>query len=123
MLRRVVGSVRAVDGVTLAVRAGETVGLVGESGSGKSTTGFAMLRLEHSEGSIRFEGREISRLDQRSLRGLRKRAQIVFQDPFSSLSPRMSVGDIVAEGLRVHERLTAAERARRVAESLAEVGM
>ncbi len=123
VLRRVVGSVRAVDGVTLSVRAGETVGLVGESGSGKSTTGFAMLRLERSEGSIRFEGREISDLNQRRLRGLRKRAQIVFQDPFSSLSPRMSVGDIVAEGLLVHERLTAAERARRVAESLAEVGM
>ncbi|HEX4262547.1 MAG TPA: dipeptide ABC transporter ATP-binding protein [Acetobacteraceae bacterium] len=123
ILRRVVGTVRAVDGVTLSIRAGETVGLVGESGSGKSTTGFAMLRLERSEGSIRFEGHEIGKFNQRRLRPLRKRAQLVFQDPYSSLSPRLSVGDIIAEGLRVHERLTAAERARRVAESLAEVGL
>jgi microcin C transport system ATP-binding protein len=124
VLRRTIGFVRAVDGITLSIRAGETVGLVGESGSGKSTTGFAMLRLERSEGSVRFEGHEISSFDQKKLRKLRARAQIVFQDPFSSLSPRMSVAEIVAEGLMVHERrLTAAERERRVAEALEEVGL
>jgi microcin C transport system ATP-binding protein len=124
VLRRTVGHVRAVDGVSVAVRAGETVGLVGESGSGKSTMGFACLRLQDAEGAIRFEGQDLGALDKRSLRRLRARMQIVFQDPFGSLSPRMSVGDIVSEGLLVHEPgLTRAERARRVAASLDEVGL
>jgi len=124
LLRRTVGHVRAVDGVSVQVRAGETVGLVGESGSGKSTMGFASLRLQDARGTIRFEGKDLAALPRRSLRALRARMQIVFQDPFGSLSPRMSVGDIVAEGLLVHEpRLRRAERAGRVADALREVGL
>ena len=124
VLRRTVGHVRAVDGVSIAVRAGETVGLVGESGSGKTTMALAVLRLEPAVGRIVFVGQDISTLHRRALRPLRARMQIVFQDPFGSLSPRMPVADIVAEGLRVHEpRLSTDERTRRVAEALEEVGL
>ena len=123
VMRRTVGHVKAVDGLSIRIRAGETVGLVGESGSGKSTTGFAMLRLEHSEGVIRFEQHDITSLSQRALRPLRARAQIVFQDPFGSLSPRLPVGDIVAEGLKVHETLSRKQREQRVIGALAEVGL
>jgi microcin C transport system ATP-binding protein len=124
VLRRAIGYVRAVDGVSVTVREGETVGLVGESGSGKTTMALAALRLEHATGRIAFEGEDIATLDRRALRRLRARMQIVFQDPFSSLSPRMPVGDIVAEGLRVHEPgLSRAERVRRVAAELDEVGL
>jgi microcin C transport system ATP-binding protein len=124
LLRRKVGEVRAVDGVDITVRAGETLGLVGESGSGKSTIGLALLRLERAAGRIRFEGQDLAVLDKRALRRLRARMQIVFQDPYGSLSPRMSVGDIVAEGLSVHApELTAAQRARRLGEALEEVGL
>jgi microcin C transport system ATP-binding protein len=124
VLRRAVGYVRAVDGVSVTVREGETVGLVGESGSGKTTMALAALRLEHATGRIDFDGEEIAALDRRALRRLRARMQIVFQDPFGSLSPRMPVGDIVAEGLRVHEPgLSRVERARRVAAELEEVGL
>jgi microcin C transport system ATP-binding protein len=124
VLRRVVGAVRACDGVSIEVRAGETVGLVGESGSGKTTMGLAALRLETAEGCIRFDGVDIATLDKRALRKLRAKVQIVFQDPFGSLSPRLSVGDIVAEGLRVHEpSLSRAERTARVAAALEEVGL
>jgi microcin C transport system ATP-binding protein len=124
VLRRVVGVVRACDDVSIAVRAGETVGLVGESGSGKTTMGLAVLRLEQAQGHVEFERTDIAALDRRALRHLRARAQIVFQDPFGSLSPRLSVGDIVAEGLRVHEpRLSQSEQTARVAAELEEVGL
>jgi len=124
LLRRAVGYVKAVDGVSITVHDGETVGLVGESGSGKSTMGYAALGLEHATGHIRFEGHEIAGMDRRRLRRLRARMQIVFQDPYGSLSPRLPVGDIVGEGLAVHEpHLSAAARAARVAEALEEVGL
>ncbi len=102
LLRRTVDHVRAVDGVSIEVREGETVGLVGESGSGKTTIALAMLRLAASRGEIRFRGEAISSLRARELRPLRREMQVVFQDPYGSLSPRLSVGQIVAEGLRVH---------------------
>ncbi|MGH7055765.1 MAG: ABC transporter ATP-binding protein [Stellaceae bacterium] len=123
-LRRVKGYLKAVDGVSLTVRAGTTLGVVGESGSGKTTLGLALLRLTAAEGRIRFAGRDISALAERQLRPLRREMQVVFQDPFSSLSPRLSVAQIVAEGVRVHRLAeTAAEQRRLVEEALAEVGL
>jgi len=124
VLRRTVGHVRAVNGVSVTVRAGETVGLVGESGSGKSTMGYALLRLQAAEGRIAFAGQDLATLDRRALRRLRASMQIVFQDPFGSLSPRLSVGEIIAEGLSVHApELDAAARRARVAEALDQVGL
>ncbi len=124
VLRRTVGYVKAVDGVNVNVREGHTVGVVGESGSGKTTLGLALLRLERSDGSIVFGGRGIDGLRSKQLRPLRREMQIVFQDPFGSLSPRMSVGEIVGEGLRVH-RLGASEREREqlIVQALEEVGL
>jgi microcin C transport system ATP-binding protein len=124
VLRRVGGYVKAVDGVSLAVRTGTTLGVVGESGSGKTTLGLALLRLTEAEGHIRFAGNDIVRLTQRQLRPLRREMQVVFQDPFSSLSPRLSVAQIVEEGLKVH-RLAAstAERRRLIETALVEVGL
>ena len=124
VLRRTVGHVRAVDGISLEVREGETVGVVGESGSGKTTLGLAMLKLQASEGRIAFLGKPIDALRSRALRPLRREMQIVFQDPYGSLSPRMSVGQIVEEGLRVHDvGGGAAEREALILEALAEVGL
>jgi microcin C transport system ATP-binding protein len=124
LLRRTVGHIRAVDGVDLAIRKGETLGVVGESGSGKSSLGYALLRLIPSTGRIVLIGNDVQSRSWRALRPLRKHMQIVFQDPFGSLSPRMSVGQIVEEGLDVHfPRLTAAERADKVAAALREVGL
>ena len=114
----------AVDTVDIEVRAGQTVGVVGESGSGKTTLGLAMLRLLASEGGIRFDGDEISDVKRKGLIPLRKDMQIVFQDPYGSLSPRLSVVQIVEEGLAIHEpHVAKTERRRRVAEVLEEVGL
>ncbi|WP_422033135.1 ABC transporter ATP-binding protein [Reyranella sp.] len=123
VMRRTVGHVKAVDGVSLALREGHTIGLVGESGSGKTTLGLALLRLERSEGGIRFDGRDLQGLGQRELRPMRREMQIVFQDPFSSLSPRMSVGEIVGEGLEVHGIGTKEERSTLIDQVLREVGL
>ena len=124
VMRRAVGHVAAVDGVSLTVRDGETVGLVGESGSGKTSMGFAMLGLEQSIGEIRFKGQNIARMPERRLRALRADMQIVFQDPYGSLSPRMTVAEIIAEGLKVHFRqLSRADRHARVVAALDEVGL
>ena len=124
LLRRTVDRIRAVDGISLEVREGETVGVVGESGSGKTTLGLAMLKLQASEGRIVFLGQPIDALRSRALRPLRREMQIVFQDPYGSLSPRMSVGQIVEEGLRVHGLGgSAAEREALIVEALAEVGL
>ena len=124
VLRRVTGHLKAVDGVSLRVPAGSTLGVVGESGSGKTTLGLAVLRLTAAEGEIRFAGRDIAALRQRQLRPLRRQMQIVFQDPFSSLSPRLSVAQIVEEGLKVHRLApSAAERRRLILAALAEVGL
>ena len=112
--RRTVGHVKAVDGVSLAVREGATLGVVGESGSGKTTLGLAILRLIRSEGSIAYCGRAIDGLDSKAMRPLRRDMQVVFQDPYGSLSPRMSVAEIVEEGLIAQgTKLSAAERRRR----------
>ncbi len=124
VLRRTVTHIRAVDGVDVVVHEGETVGLVGESGSGKSTMGYAMLRLVEAKGCIRFAGVDLAELDKKRLRQLRADMQIVFQDPYGSLSPRLSVAEIVAEGLAVHEpALSRKQRGLRVAAALQEVGL
>ncbi|MBT6273325.1 MAG: ABC transporter ATP-binding protein, partial [Chromatiales bacterium] len=124
LLRRTVGHIKAVDDVSLTVRAGQTLGVVGESGSGKSTLALALLRLEAAKGSFVFDGADLSTLRARALRAKRRHMQIVFQDPFSSLSPRMTVADIVAEGLLVHDIAPSAiERAHLVSQVLQEVGL
>src|ERR1700742_4297373 len=124
LLRKTVGHIKAVDGVSLKVRKGETLGVVGESGSGKTTLGLALLRLISSDGPIVFLGKDIQGLRFKAMRPFRRDMQIVFQDPFGSLSPRMSVGDIVAEGLSVHQRtLSQDEREARVIKALKEVGL
>ena len=122
MLKRTVDHIKAVDGISLRVREGHTVGVVGESGSGKTTLGLALLRLERSRGTITFAGQELQTLGFEALRPLRRQMQIVFQDPFGSLSPRMSAAQIVEEGLRVH-RIgdSQAERDRLIVEALTEV--
>src|SRR5690606_784463 len=102
VLRRTVDQVKAVDGIDFSLPQGQTLGIDGESGSGKSTLGMAILRLLGGQGAIRFEGQELDGLSQKAVRPLRRQMQVVFQDPFGSLSPRMSVGQIVGEGLRIH---------------------
>ena len=124
LLRRVTGHVKAVDGIDITIRAGQTVGVVGESGSGKTTLGLALSRMISSDGEIRFDGERIDERSFGSMRPLRRQMQIVFQDPFGSLSPRMSIADIVAEGLSIHQRdLTSEARDRLVVDVLREVGL
>ncbi len=124
LLRRTVGHIKAVDGVSISVRQGETLGVVGESGSGKTTLGLALLRLISSDGPIVFLGRDIQGLRFKEMRPFRRNMQIVFQDPFGSLSPRMSIAEIIAEGLSVHQAsLSEAEREARVVRALTEVGL
>jgi oligopeptide/dipeptide ABC transporter ATP-binding protein len=116
--------VRAVDGVSFDVFPGETLGLVGESGCGKTTTGRAILRLiEPTSGEVTFDGQDVLRLDATPLRRLRRKMQIIFQDPFSSLNPRMTIGAIVREGLTIHKLAEGAEADRRVKQLLQEVGL
>ena len=122
-LRRVRGYVKAVDGVSFRLKRGQTLGVVGESGSGKTTLGKALLRLEKSEGTIQLDGEPFHSVDRKSLRPLRRKLQIIFQDPYGSLSPRMTVEDIVGEGLLIHKIGNEAERERLVGEALADVGL
>jgi peptide/nickel transport system ATP-binding protein/oligopeptide transport system ATP-binding protein len=124
VFQRTVGHVTAVDGVSLEVHRGQTLGLVGESGCGKSTTGRMLLDLiEPSEGTVTFDGKELARLSRRELRSLRQRFQIVFQDPYASLNPRMTVGDALAEPLQVHLGWKAHRITDRVQELLQLVGL
>ena len=123
VLKRTVDVVRAVDGISVAVREGHTVGVVGESGSGKTTLGLALLRLLSSKGEISFDGRSIQGLKSKDLRPLRREMQVVFQDPYGSLSPRLSVGQIVEEGLMVHGMGNERERETMIVDALTEVGL
>ncbi|MWV12462.1 dipeptide ABC transporter ATP-binding protein [Pseudomonas sp. R-28-1W-6] len=123
LLRRTVDHVKAVDGINFSLPQGQTLGIVGESGSGKSTLGLAILRLLGSQGAIRFQGQALDGLSQQAVRPLRRQMQVVFQDPFGSLSPRMSVGQIVGEGLDIHRMGTPAEQEQAVIDALVEVGL
>jgi microcin C transport system ATP-binding protein len=124
LMRRTVDHVKAVDGLSLRLRAGETLGVVGESGSGKTTLGLALLRLIGSIGPIAYVGKRIDGLGSKGMRPLRKEMQIVFQDPFGSLSPRLSVGQIIEEGLQVQNpSMPFEERNDRIARALVEVGL
>jgi oligopeptide/dipeptide ABC transporter ATP-binding protein len=124
LLAREVGTVQAVDGVSIDLAAGETLGLVGESGCGKSTTGKAILRLiEPTSGTIRLEGEDITRLDRAAMRSRRRHLQVIFQDPYASLNPRMSAGEIVGEPLHNYAIASGSERTERVARLFARVGL
>lgn len=124
LMRRTVDHVRAVDGITLEIREGQTVGVVGESGSGKTTLGLALLRLISSQGTIEFDGQNIEDMRTNELRPLRREMQVVFQDPYGSLSPRMSIAQIIEEGLKVHGLGdNAAERDEKIVTVMQEVGL
>lgn len=124
LLQRTVGQVRAVDGLSFSIEKGTTLALVGESGCGKTTTGRCVLHLlEPTAGTVRFEGRDLSEVPTAELRSLRRRMQVIFQDPYSSLDPRMSTADIVGEGLEIHGMATGDEKLERVAVLLEQVGL
>ena len=124
VFRRTVGNVKAVDGVSFSIRKGETLGLVGESGCGKSTTGRVILRLlEATEGDVLFEGRNIFDLNREEMRSLRREMQIIFQDPYASLNPRMTVGNIIGEALEIHKLAKGKKKEARVKELLETVGL
>ncbi len=124
VLRKVVGHIKACDGVSVGLRQGETLGIVGESGSGKSTFGLSILRLISSEGPIAFMGKDVQGLKFKEMRPFRRNMQIVFQDPYGSLSPRMSIGEIIKEGLKVHHPdMSNRERDARVIQALTDVGL
>ncbi len=125
LFQRRVGLIKAVDDVSFSIRKGETLGLVGESGSGKTTTGRCILQLDRpTSGEVRFEGRDLAQLDEAALRPVRRRMQVIFQDPYSSLNPRMTIGQIIGEPLRVHKILEAKGEIReRVRELLSVVGL
>ena len=124
ILKREVGRVRAVDGISFEVRRGETLGLVGESGCGKSTAATSLLRLEDpTDGAVLFDGEDIVGFDRKQLKRFRRRAQMIFQDPTSSFDPRMSIGESVAEPLRVHGMRNASRRRRIVGDLLERVGL
>ncbi|WP_286238699.1 ABC transporter ATP-binding protein [Neptuniibacter halophilus] len=123
LLQRVREHIKAVNRVDLTLNRGETLGIVGESGSGKTTLGLAILKLIRSEGQIRFSGTELSQLNQQAVKPLRRKMQIVFQDPYGSLSPRMSVSEIIAEGLQIHQSESTATHEQQIIEVLQEVGL
>src|SRR5690349_2692640 len=124
IFQRKVGAVQAVDGVTFSVMPGETLGLVGESGCGKSTTGRAILQLyKPTSGEVVFDGKDLTKLDSGDMRKMRRHLQMIFQDPYASLNPRMTVGNIVSEPMQIHNLVPKAERTKRVQELLQTVGL
>ena len=124
IFQRKVGAVQAVDGISLSVKKGETLGLVGESGCGKSTTGRAILQLyKPTSGEVNFNGRDLTKLDSGEMRKMRRHLQMVFQDPYASLNPRMTVGNIVSEPMQIHKLVPKGERTQRVQELLQTVGL
>ena len=124
IFQRKVGAVQAVDGVSFSVRKGETLGLVGESGCGKSTTGRAILQLyKPTDGNVIFDGQDLTKLDSTRMRRMRRHLQMIFQDPYASLNPRMTVGNIVSEPMQIHKLVAKSQRTQRVQELLQTVGL
>src|ERR1044072_3521233 len=124
IFQRKVGAVQAVDGVSFGVKRGETLGLVGESGCGKSTTGRAILQLyKPTSGEVVFDGKDLTKLDGGEMRKMRRHLQMIFQDPYASLNPRMTVGNIVAEHMQIHRLVSKGERTQKVQELLQTVGL